>query len=917
MNEAPKKIKISILQSAQSRVFLALGLIVVVVAAIAFIIHWRSNVDANQASASVSGVPGISSTPGAGDPSAAYVAAQNQANAQGEQEARKTATAYVPTITRAGFVGNPDQFGQTSGATDTITPPGQCPLNKTVVMYKPNPASCDPDNLKKAKEAGVTAEELLCQGCACPGLKLAGFTVGDLKQVGLSAEQLHACGFNLQELMSAGFSAGDLKAAGFSANELKSAGFTAGELKAAGFSANELKSAGFSASQLKDAGFNASELKTAGFSNADLSAAGFSAAEIQAADAGPAQCSMEKLKEERAAGISAANLKAQGCGVAALKAAGFSAAELKQAGFSATALKTAGFSDAELNAAGFSPAEIQAADTATALCSLAEIKHERAAGSTAAELKAKGCGAAALKEAGFTAAELKAAGYSAQDLKEAGFSAAQLKDAGFTAKDAGFADDSGSCNIEKLKQERADGVSATALRQQGCGLAALKAAGFTAAALRTAGFSAGELKAAGFSAQDLKDAGFSAAELKSAGFSASELKAAGFSAAALKSAGFSAGQLVSAGFSPKELRTAGFSAEQLHHAGVSASALREAGFGINALRAAGFTKGDLLRAGFSSAEAGYEKPEKSDQLANANESESASTAAPAGTELPSISGNSSEARLAQFEKQQQAEENNQQKRDHIQRMEVMMTQQSQTLMSGWGTVSTQSLQKAPDTTKSKSDGENGSGSDGKKGSKSGSAANEGPTIKAGSVLFAVIDTSIDSDEDTPIMARIVAGDLNGSKLLGTFTRKHKKLLITFTMLSSPDYPKSIALNAVAIDPNTARTAIDGRVNSHYLLRYGTLFASSFLQGMSQGIMNQGVSSDCLFGGFGCTLKPTPLSVNQQIAVGLGQVGTAYSQHMGQSFNRPPTIRIGAGTGVGVLLMSDLTLPTNKSSGDPQ
>jgi len=88
-----------------------------------------------------------------------------------------------------------------------------------------------------------------------------------------------------------------------------------------------------------------------------------------------------------------------------------------------------------------------------------------------------------------------------------------------------------------------------------------------------------------------------------------------------------------------------------------------------------------------------------------------------------------------------------------------------------------------------------------------------------------------------------------------------------------------------------------------------LFAASFVQGISQGITNEGVTSDCLFGGFGCTLKTTPLSVNQQVAVGFGKVGQAYAQHMGSNFNRAPTIRIGAGTGIGLLLMSDLQLPS--------
>src|SRR3990167_5848767 len=571
MSDSEKKIKAPLLHSAKSRVFIALGLIVIGIAAIAFIVHWRSNVAATAASAGVSGAPSISSIPGAGNPSAAYVKAQTEANAAGEAAARKVASSYVPTVTRAGFVGNPDQFGQISS--DSNTGPSQCPLSKTVVMYKPNPANCTP-------------EELICQGCACPLLKDAGYSIGDLKGVGLSATQLRACGFTLQELVHAGFSAADLRNAGFSAQDLKDAGFTAGALKCAGFSARQLAAAGFTAKQLAKAG------------------------------------------------------------------------------------------------------------------------------------------------------------YSAADLKNAGFSAADLK-------------------------------------------------------------------------------------------------------------------------------------------------------------AAGFTKGDLLRAGFNAAESGYRETPQTEQTQTASDN------AATNTLLPPINANSPEAKLAQFEKQQQADMNAQQKADEIQRLQGSMNQQANKFLVGWSNFAPQQLQNAPET-KSESGGSNAANA----ASAAAAAALHGPILKAGTVLFAVIETSINSDENTPIMAHIVSGPLKGSKLLGSFSRQHKRLLITFAMLNDPQYPNSIGINAVAIDPDTARTAISGQVDSHYMLRYGTLFAASFLQGISEGIMNQGVTSDCLFGGFGCTLQQNPLSTNQQIAVGLGKVGQAYSQEMGQNFNRAPTVRIASGTGIGVLLMGDLTLPVN-------
>lgn len=786
-DEAPKKKLGSIfLKSAQSRVFLVVGLAIVVIVALIFLIKWHESKVASEGAVSVSGAPPIHSTPGAGSPSEAYVKAQMQQNVAGETAAEKTATAFVPTITRAGFIGDPSQFGAESDASKNAK---NCNINKVVVAYRPNPESCTPKNLQLARETGVTVEELMCQGCACPALKAAGYTIGDLKKVGLTAEQLHQCGFDLQALKDAGFSAADLKNAGFSAADLKAAGFTAGELK--------------------DAGFNAADLKAAGFTPSELEAAGFAGPESSQCDSPALQkeisagsesgdCSVATIKKDRASNMSATALREKGCSMLALKAAGYSAG--------------------------------------------------------------------ALRAAGFSALQLRAAGFNATDMKAAGFSAAELKNACFSVSD-------------------------------------LKAAGFSAAELKSAGFSAGELKTAGFTAAQLKDAGFSAAQLKDAGYSAAQLKDAGFTASQLKDAGFSAGQLVSAGFSASQLKDAGFSAADLRKAGMSAAELRKAGFSANELAAAGFSKGDLLRAGFTPAETGYPEAPQAAPVTSVGNAVG-KTAAAGG--LPPIGETAADAKLAQFEKAQQASMNAQQREDHVRRTEAAMNQMAQKLMTAWSNPEQQQLQKAPETPEK--NGVGGVTTSSTALSAVATAANEGPIFKAGSVLFAVIETAINSNENSPIMATIVTGPLRGSKLLGSFVRQHTSLLISFSVLSDPNYPHSLAINAVAIDPDTARTALAGDVDNHYLLRYGSLFAASFLQGISQAVMNNGVSSDCLFGGFGCTLTQTPLNTHQQIAVGLGNVGQAYSQHMGENYNVPPTVRIPGGTGIGVLLMGDLTLP---------
>lgn len=884
----------NIFSGPKARLVLAVVVVGVIIGGISLYLHHSSQQRLlAQGTADVAGSPSIDSVPGAGNPSNQYVQTQNLQNQQQAALARKNATSAVPTITRPGFMGNPDAFGElpTTAAATTSQPALQCPIKKVVVMYKPNPANCSLENLKLARQAGVNAEELLCQGCSCPILRDAGYTAGDLKAVGYEAAQLKGCGFTLDQLVQAGYSAADLKAAGFSAKQLSQQGFTPGQLAAAGFTPAEISAAGYSASELSAAGINANQNPECNASAlAKAHAAGVSAAELKAKGCGLAalKAAGYTATQLKAAGFSAADLKAAGFSASELKAAGFSAGDLKTAGFSGAELKAAGFSNLDLSAAGMTPAEIAAANAASKNCDPSHLKQLRDQGVSAVELKNQGCGLAALKAAGYTASELKNAGFTAQQLKDAGYSAADLRGAGFSAQE---------------------------LKAAGFSAKDLKNAGYSATDLKGAGFSASELKGAGFSAAELKDAGFSANQLRDAGFSAADLKKVGYTADQLKAAGFSAGQLKDAGFSAAELQAAGFSAKDLRSAGYSAADLKAAGFSPNELLAAGYTKGDLLRAGYTPAQAGYangapplsaagaaQQSAVIDQL-NTEPHAASSNGIPAGATMPSITDNTPQARLAQLMRMQQQQMSLQQQQDAVAQMQGAMSMQAQKLLGGWSNHSTQTLAIAPSNNEEEGEGQEGAAAAG--------PVVTGPVLKAGTVMYAVLDTSINSDESSPIMAHIVSGPLKGAKLLGQFTRVDKRVLISFNLLNDPSSVRSIGISAVAIDPDTARTAVSGDVNNHYLLRYGTLFASSFLQGFSNALLQSGTSQGC-FGPF-CFTSQTKLNTGGQIAVGLGNVGEQYANQMGQNFNRPPTIKIQGGTGIGILLMNDLTVPAVPAS----
>lgn len=648
---------------------------------------------------------------------------------------------------------------------------------------------------------------------------------------------------------------------------LREAGCTPEQMLKAGYNLSALKKAGFSAKELRAAGFSASDLKAAGFNAKQLFNAGFSACEM--------------------------------------KAAGFTAKELLAAGYTPGELKGAGFSDAAIRSAGGLPNDLTPAQIRSAGCSVDALKKLRLRGVSAKAIRdSAGCSAKALREAGYSAKDLAAAGFTAKELKQAGFSCRELKDAGFSAQDlfqagactpeelkaAGFSADAidsaeksilpggytvdslkkGGCSVTALKRARAAGVSAADIRRiVGCDAKALRAAGYTAQELKNAGFTAKELKDAGFSAKELKDAGFSAKDLKDAGFSAEQLKAAGFDAKALKDAGFSASELKNAGFSAKDLKDAGFTAAQLSDAGLSAKELQDAGFDDNAIRAAGLVP-----------------PKKETTEAKA--------------------AKASDTQLEQLLKRQAVQISAQKLQQRIRQRESKMTAAANKVMSSWKPATQSFVVGTPK--KDKNSARGATGQAGATPGMPGAEQSTGPAmIKAGDILFAVLDTAVNSDEPGPILATIVSGKFKGARLIGSLSKPANAdaVIISFNLMSIRGRDKSTTVTAVAIDQETARTALASDVDHHYLSRYGTLFAASFLEGYGSALQSIGSSVTTNSGGV-TEFTQANRSVGQNLWIATGQLGQAWGQSARKRVDRPPTITVNSGTALGILFTADVT-----------
>ena len=592
-------------------------------------------------------------------------------------------------------------------------------------------------------------------------------------------------------------------------------------------------------------------------------------------------------------------IRAAGCSPEALK-------KLREEGVSAERIvKLNGCSAAQLRAAGFSPEDIAAAmgnqigDDAirAAGCSPEALKKLREEGVSAARIvKLNGCSAAQLRAAGYTAKELANAGFTPAELLKAGFTPAELAAAGLKPSAVIATGRTADCSVESLKAARAMGVSASTIR-------------------KTLGCSASAMKAAGYTAKELKDAGYTAGELKDAGFTASELKAAGFTAKELADAGFGLDALKNAGYSAKDLKDAGFSAAQLKAAGFGAKALADAGFGADALKKAGLSSAELSTAGLTPLDTNVTGLESVKDKALNSALESMPATKDKDTKKPDLDHTKQLNQILTKQQLAKAATRYQQK---IQQQAGAMTSAANKLLQGWKEVPTQTYVAAGKKSKGKGGEDDESeipaahdqADKFKKAQQSDDDSPSAWTIKTGDILFAVIDTSVNTDEPGPILATIVSGAFKGAKLIGSFNLPSNadKMVITFNTMSLPGAPKTIPINAYAIDPDTARTALASRSNHHYLQRYGSLFASSFLEGMGNAF--QSADTTVSIGGTGGTTDTTvqngiDRSTLDNAVIALGTVGKAWGQEAKKQFNRPTTVEVFSGTGVGILFTQDV------------
>ena len=264
---------------------------------------------------------------------------------------------------------------------------------------------------------------------------------------------------------------------------------------------------------------------------------------------------------------------------------------------------------------------------------------------------------------------------------------------------------------------------------------------------------------------------------------------------------------------------------------------------------------------------------------------------------------------AQQQSQQDLEQTRQ---ERIQaQMETMQNQAGQ-LISAWAPPVMMHREGTPED---KSKSKNGTGTGATSTTTSSTTTTTGEAgvsvVKAGTILFAVLDTAVNSDyPESPVMATVVFGKFKGAKMLGKLvvtkgvSGQMDRVTLNFTLMNMDDWPKTKTVTSYAIDPDTARTVLASNVNYHYMQRFGALMATSFLQGYGQAAMASGGSSTQ--SAFGTSTQNATLSPSSKMAAAIGQMAQAVGQATKNYTERPPTVVVDSGVGLGILFMADVT-----------
>jgi hypothetical protein len=177
-------------------------------------------------------------------------------------------------------------------------------------------------------------------------------------------------------------------------------------------------------------------------------------------------------------------------------------------------------------------------------------------------------------------------------------------------------------------------------------------------------------------------------------------------------------------------------------------------------------------------------------------------------------------------------------------------------------------------------------------------------IRPGDVFYAVNGETLNTDTIAPVgTATILSGPLKNARVLGTFVKQNDYLVFQYNTLVLKNGEKH-SMKGFAVDPSTKSAGVRSGVNHRYITRWGSLIASSFLEGFAEAVQQSGSKTSSNVGGdYGTTVTERPVyNTSEQVWIAAGKVGEKVGKKAEKYFDTPSTVTLKEGIPIGVLII---------------
>ncbi|MDB5478505.1 MAG: DotG [Alphaproteobacteria bacterium] len=190
------------------------------------------------------------------------------------------------------------------------------------------------------------------------------------------------------------------------------------------------------------------------------------------------------------------------------------------------------------------------------------------------------------------------------------------------------------------------------------------------------------------------------------------------------------------------------------------------------------------------------------------------------------------------------------------------------------------------------------------------AAQPKPLISAGTIAYAQVLTESNSDVPGPVLAEVASGPLLGGRALGNFAVAQRHLVLQFSRIvkDGVEYP----VTAIALDPGTTLPAVVTDVDNHYFSRVFLPSAARFIEGFADAATQQDTSV-VVSNGTVVSNTTQQLNTREELLQGVNEGAQTFAEIVQEGADRPITVKVAAGTRIGMLFTSAVFDPNKMTA----